>query len=238
MQIGQSITLDFILKNTMKLIAKQNDINSRYLLATLKNNRQSVIIPENSIATLNITRVDGEKKCYRALISNNIVSAFLSDWAVDLEGIITCDVSIIENNEKLTTMPFKIEIVKACCTSDDIEDATSEEIMTQIINMLETYSQDTEHIAEIDAEIDKLKRKIVFDTIRIEKNDWIFENGKYHYTVLNDDVSSNTYIIANEISDILYYADIQSYNGSYTITASELPTEAVNLLLIFLRGNE
>lgn len=160
MQAGQHITLDFIIKNHTKLIAKQNDINSRFIIATIKNNRQAATIPQSATATLNITRQDGAKKCYRAIIENNKVMAFLSDWAVSLTGVLKCDISIIENNERLTTMPFTVDIVFACCTSDDIEDATSEDVITELIEMLGEYKEEKEHLAEIDSTLEEHKNSI------------------------------------------------------------------------------
>lgn len=273
MQAGQSITLDFIVKNRTKLIAKQDDINSRYIKATLKNNRQDVTISPYSVATLNITRRDGAKKCYRAIIENNKVMAFLSDWAVSLTGVLKCDISIIENNERLTTMPFTVDIVFACCTSDDIEDATSEDVITELIEMLGEYKEDKEHLAEIDstleehknsistlenavadntsdisnissdlavleAIVNKIDHQITSQTVTIECNEWAYNasTNKYEYTTSKDTVTSATYIIANEYAGVLVDAEIESNNGSYTITAPEKPTGAVNLLLIFLKG--
>ena len=160
MQSGQHITLDFVIKNHTKLIAKQNDINSRYIIATLTDKGQTVTISNNATSTLNITRQDGEKKCYRAIIDNNIVIAFLSDWAVALTGVLQCDISIIEHGERLTTMPFKVDIVFACCTSDDIEDTTTEDVMTELIEMLGEYQDEKEHLAEIDSTLEEHKNSI------------------------------------------------------------------------------
>lgn len=181
MQSGQQVKLDFVLKNNKKLTAKQNDINSRYIIATLTDKGQTVTISNNAIATLNITRQDGQKKCYRAIIDNNIVIAFLSDWAVELTGVLQCDISIIENGERLTTMPFKVDIVFACCTSDDIEDTTTEDVMTELIEMLGEYQDDKEHLAEIDETL-------------VEHKDSI--------STLESAVSDNTSDIAKNSTDI------------------------------------
>ena len=265
-QAGQSITLDFLVKNHTKLIAKQNDINSRYIKATLKNNRQDVTISPYSVVTLNITRQDGQKKCYRARVEDNIAVAFLGDWAVELAGIIQCDISVIEREERLTTMPFKIEIVLACCTSDDIEDTISEDVMLELIHMLEEYEGERDHIERIDSRlesvenavadntsdisdissdvailkdiVDKIKNPISSQVVTIMRDDWEYNasTNKYEYIESDDTVTSETYIIANEFGGVLYDADIVSNDGSYIITAPVKPTGAVNLLLIFLKG--
>ena len=272
MQSGQHITLDFVIKNHTKLIAKQDDINSRFIIATIKNNRQAVTIPQVATATLNITRQDGQKKCYRAILDNNIVMAFLSDWAVELTGILQCDISIIEHGERLTTMPFKVDIVFACCTSDDIEDTTTEDVMTELIEMLGEYQEEKEHLAEIDSTLEehknsistlesavsdntsdisnissnlavledivnKIDNQITSQTVTITRDEWIYNASinKYECTIEKDTVTPSTYIIANEYDGLLVDAEIESNDGSYTITALE-PTGAVNLLLIFLKG--
>ncbi|MBP5426841.1 MAG: hypothetical protein J6Y29_02975 [Clostridiales bacterium] len=273
MQSGQKITLDFAIKNSVKIVSKQNDIDSRYLIITLKNNRQAVTISPSATVVLNITRLDGEKKCYRAIVENNVVIAFLSDWALELEGIIKCDISIIENGERLTTMPFKVDVVFVCCNSDDIEDSTSEDIMTELIQMLGEYEGEKEHLEQIDSTlenhtnsihtlensvidntaniaknssdiailetiVDKLSNPITSQIITITRDDWIYNASinKYECTIEKDTVTPSTYIIVNEYEGLLVDAEIESNNGSYTITALVKPTGAVNLLLIFLKG--
>lgn len=247
MQAGQDITLDFMIKSNIKKIAKQNDINSRYLNISLNRNRKAVTISDTATATLNITRSDGQKKSYIGTIENNIVNVFLSAWAVELEGILLCDVSIIENNERLTTMPFKIDIVKACCTTDDIEDADSEDVITSLVSTVTEHSnsinRNTSDISSISSElavietiIHGLDKPIMSQTVTINCEDWQYNGStnKYECTIIKDTVTSTTYIIANELSNVLYDADIQSNDGSYTLTALEVPSRAVNLLLIFL----
>lgn len=223
MQVGHSVKLDFMLMNNIKLVAKQNDINSRYINIALCEKRKDKELPNNATITLNITRCDGQKNSYLCDIVDNVAIVYLSSWAVELSGILTCDVSVIENNERLTTMPFLVEVVPACCTTEDIQDADSEDIITNLCSR-----------------IDELENRITIETVTIKQDDWELDinDNKYKCIIDKDTVTDNTYIIANELSNILNYADVQSNNGSYTLTASELPTEAVNLLLIFLKGDD
>lgn len=223
MQHGQEITLDFSLKRNIILTAKQNDINSRYIIANItgNSNKESVILPTNAIATLNVQRSDGLKKCYRAAIEGNKVKAFLSSWAVELEGQLFCDISIIENEEKLTTTGFTVIVEEACCTSEDIEDATSEDIITEILS-----------------ELTEIKNQITSDTITIQREDWAYNatTNKYECTIDEIGVTSTTYIIANEYDGLLLEGDVMSNDGSYTIIAPVKPIGAIILLLIFLKG--
>lgn len=230
MQHGQEITLDFSLKRNFILTAKQNDINSRYIIANItgNSNTESVILPTNAIATLNVQRSDGQKKCYRAAIEGNKVKAFLSSWAVELEGQLFCDISIIENEEKLTTTGFTVIIEEACCTSEDIEDATSEDIITNILSEL----------TEIENTIGKWEKQIISDSITIQREDWVYNatTNKYECTIGKIGVTSTTYIIANEYEGLLLEGDVMSNDGSYTIIAPMKPIGAITLLLIFLKG--
>lgn len=223
MQHGQEITLDFSLKRNIILTAKQNDINSRYIIANItgNSNKESVILPTNAIATLNVQRSDGLKKCYRAAIEGNKVKAFLSSWAVELEGQLFCDISIIENEEKLTTTGFTVIIEEACCTSEDIEDTTSEDIITEILS-----------------ELTEIKNQITSDTITIQREDWAYNatTKKYECTIDEIGVTSTTYIIANEYDGLLLEGDVMSNDGSYTIISPVKPIGEIILLLIFLKG--
>lgn len=244
MRAGQSISLDFMLKNSIKNIAKQNDINSRFLKITLRINRQAVTLSDTAIATLNITRSDGQKNSYIAVIEDNTVKVFLSDWAVELEGILMCDVSIIENNERLTTMPFKIEVVKACCTTGDIIDKDSEDILTNLYTLLQKYEgYDLDGIKakleELETIVDGLDNKISYEIVTIQPQEWEHDtDDKYICTISKDTLTDDTYIIAHELSDVLCNAEVQSNNGNYTVTALGLPTRAVILLSIFLKGDD
>ena len=226
MQCGQSVKLDFVLKSNKKLVAKQDDINSRYVVVTLYNNGQAIEISDTAIATLNITRCDGNKKCYRAIVEDNKVKVFLSDWALELEGELKCDVAIREEQAILTTMTFGVKVEKACCTSGDIEDAAGEDIITELIEMLDNYQE--------------YKNLVTSQIVTITRDDWEYNASinRYECIIEKDTVTPSTYIIANEYEGALYDAEIKSNNGSYTLTALVQPTRAVNLLLIFLRGNE
>ena len=245
-QCGQSIKLDFVLKSNKKLVAKQDDINSRYVVATLYNNGQAVEILDTAIATLNITRCDGDKKCYRAIVEDNKVKVFLSDWALELEGELKCDVAIREEQTILTTMTFGVKVERACCTSGDIEDAAGEDIITELIEDVVTNTADiaknSSDIALLEAIVDKLDNPITSQIITITRDDWEYNENinKYVCTIEKNSVTESTYIIANEYEGVLCDAEIESHNGSYTITAPVKSSGAVTLLLIFLslRGNE
>lgn len=228
MKHGQHINLDFVLKWNTILLAKQNDINSRYIIATITDNGESITLPNNAVATLNIQRSDNLKKCYRAAIEDNKVKAFLSSWAVELEGQLLCDISIIENEEKLTTTSFVVMVEKASCTSEDIEDATSEDIITNILSEL----------TEIENTIGEWQKQISSDSITIQNEEWVYNasTNKYEYTVNNNDVTPQTYIIVNDYEGLLLGGDVISNDNSYTIAALVKPTGAVTLLLIFLKG--
>jgi len=225
-QCGQNVKLDFVLKSNKKLVSKQDDINSRFIVATLYKNGQAVEITNDAVATLNITRCDGDKKCYRAIVEDNKVKVFLSDWALELEGELRCDVAIREEEAILTTMTFGVKVEKACCTSGDIEDAAGEDVITELIEMLNDYQE--------------YKNMVTSQTVTITRDDWEYNASinKYECTIEKDSVTESTYIIANEYEGVLCDAEIESHNGSYTITAPVKSSGAVTLLLIFLRGNE
>ena len=228
MQCGQSVQLDFLLKNPSVLVAKQNDINSRYLVVTLTERGDPVDVSEEALYTFNVMRCDGEKKCYRATLIDGKVRAFLSDWAVEKVGVLSCDVSVIENDEKLTTLSVKVNIVEACCTSDDIEDATGKEIITEILSEL----------SEIKNYYEESKNQITSDTITIPSQEWVYNasTNKYEYTVNDNSVTASTYIMSNEYEGLLLDGEVMSNDGAYTIIAPVKPTGAITLLLIFLQG--
>ena len=242
MQAGQSVYLDFVQKNCIKNTAKQNDINSRWFNIVLGVDGQIVELANTATVTLNITRSDGKKNSYIGAINDNTVTVFLSSWAVELEGILECDVSVMEQNQRLTTMPFQIEVVQACCTTDDIKDADSEDVLTNLYTLLQKYEgydldNMTDKLEQIETIVNNLSKQIMIETITIEPDEWEFNGlvNKYVYTKNNDSVTDKTYIVVevpNELQDV----EIESNNGYYQVTARVISERAVNLLLIFFKG--
>lgn len=170
MEVGQNIKLDFIVKNYTKLTTKQDDINSRYLIIEIQNNRQNVTLYPDYVALFNVIRSDGKKRCYRAVIDQNKIKVFLSHWALVEEGELHCDVSIIHNNQKLTTMPFTMNVVQSCFTSQDLEDAAGEDIMTELIKMLEEYQSECERLDAIDETLLQHSESIIALETNTNKN--------------------------------------------------------------------
>ena len=170
MQSGQNITLDFILKNKITLTAKQNDINSRYFNITIKNNGQNVVFTDTTTAILNITKKNNQKTSYIATIENNIVVAVLPAWEVKVDGILTCDISIIDGNERLTTMPFKVEVVQSFYTSEDIQDNDSTDVLTYLLDKVKDVDTIKEEVLDNTSELSDINTNLTTLNINVQSN--------------------------------------------------------------------
>lgn len=249
MQSGQNITLDFILKNKITLTAKQNDINSRYFNITIKNNGQNVVFTDTTTAILNITKKNNQKNSYMATIENNIIVAVLPAWAVKVDGILTCDISIIDGNERLTTMPFKVEVVQACCTSEDIQDTDSTDVLTFLLDKVkdvdtikEEVLDNTNDISGLSSDvsantqsISNLKRKR--ETITLSTSNWLLNSNTnlYEYTVTDTNVTANHYIdVVMDLENQAKLEDgyVESFAGNYKFYTSTLPTEDITVTVV------
>lgn len=112
MAITQTLHLDVAKQNIIPPVwIKAGDQNSRYLNAAILDCGIPYSIPENAYVYFNITRPDGLKNQQAATrISDDTISVLLSPWCAEISGIGYGSLSIIVDNEILTTFSFEINI--------------------------------------------------------------------------------------------------------------------------------
>lgn len=102
------------------IVAKQYDNDSRFLKATLVQDREKINISETATVTINAKRSDGADESFEGSVNNDgTVTVPLDYWMLELEGMVECDISIFgENGTKLTTTKFFVEVEKASCSKE------------------------------------------------------------------------------------------------------------------------
>lgn len=113
--ITHEVKLDVSRQNTFRpIIAKQNDTNSRFLHVTIVSDGTKINIPINAQISINVDRPDNQRQSFNGTVgADGTATITLSPWILAVDGIVTCDVSIIKGPSRLTTTSFKINVERA-----------------------------------------------------------------------------------------------------------------------------
>lgn len=124
-QIIHDITVEVAKPNLFQaIVAKQGDLDSRFLKVTLVDNGQTIDINPSSEVTINAARPDGESASFKGEANkDNTFTVPLDAWMLEKVGFVYCDVSVFNKSEhrKLTSMSFRLSVEKAA-HNDDIKE--------------------------------------------------------------------------------------------------------------------
>ena len=135
-KIIKEISLETSKPNLIQaIVAKQNDCNSRFLRVSIFNQGTQIPILPTSSVTINAERNDGETKSFLGEVSDgNTAIVPLHSWMLEREGLVNCDVSIIDaESSKLTTTSFSVMVEKAACPSEDISTDPQYDVLADLI---------------------------------------------------------------------------------------------------------
>jgi hypothetical protein len=138
--ITQEITVEVAKPNYFAaLIAKQGDIDSRFLKVTFAHNGNKIDIKPTSTAMIGGERPDGQSKIFAGVVNDDGTATVpLVGWLLELPGLLTCDATIVDaDGGKLSSTNFKVVVDKAACADDDISSDENYDILTSLIKSLE-----------------------------------------------------------------------------------------------------
>lgn len=121
-QIIHKITLEVSKPNFLQaIVAKQFDNKSRFINATLVQDKEKINVPNTSTVTINAKRNDGAENSFVGEVNeDSTVTVPLTYWMLELSGTLECDISIVDTEgRKLTTTKFTVEVEKASYTGED-----------------------------------------------------------------------------------------------------------------------
>lgn len=119
-----------------RVIAKQFDVKSRYLRVRITNHGRAVIVPKSAKVIINVRRPDGAAKAFSGVVNpDGTVKVPLHSWALELEGELRCDISVIgTDGSKLTTTSFNVTVERSTYSGDDVsQDPESMDIITEVL---------------------------------------------------------------------------------------------------------
>lgn len=166
------IDIDIDKKYLKKIIAKQGDIKSRYLLFRFFNDN-GIINLNKATVRVYINKPDGTQIFNDLVIdkTNNLAELELTTQALALAGILECELFISENGATLSNIPFEIEVVKTLKKDSAIESTNEFSALTNalaLVDSIDSRFQDiNEKLATKNSEISTINSNI--QTIRTDK---------------------------------------------------------------------
>jgi hypothetical protein len=125
------------------IVAKQYDMNSRFLKVTLVDNGSRIDIPNSNAikVVINAERADGQSKGFDGVVNDDgTVTVPLHSWMLELEGVVVCDISVIDtsadNEKKLTTTTFTLLVEKAAYGGIDITADPQYDVLVEAIGRI------------------------------------------------------------------------------------------------------
>ena len=127
------------------VVAKQYDMNTRFIKATFVDGTDIIYIPHDSTvkAIINAERPDGQSKGFDGVVNEDgTVTVPLHSWMLEMEGTVICDISIIDtdadDSKKLTTTAFTLLVERAAYGGGDV---TNDPQYDVLISLLETCQE-------------------------------------------------------------------------------------------------
>ena len=146
------------------VVAKQYDMNTRFIKATLVDGQDIIYIPAESTVkvVINAERADGLSKGFDGEVNEDgTVTVPLHSWMLEMEGTVVCDISVIDtesdDNKKLTTTAFTLLVEKATYGGDDITNDPQYDVMVRLI-------EDCENAHSLATEAATLSEKALTDS--------------------------------------------------------------------------
>lgn len=124
-KIYQELKLDVLkANNAIRLQAKQNDVDSRYLRVTVTEDGKPINLSGFTSVQINVKRDDGENEAFAGEIADGVVIVPIPSWALEVAGYASCDISMLNGEgEILTTLSFRLYVEKSNYKREITEDS-------------------------------------------------------------------------------------------------------------------
>ena len=141
-KVVKEIEVDVFNKSSgVTIIAKQGDTNSRFLKITVTNNSTPMLINRDALVTINARRVDGDIRVFEGLVDESgIITVELNSWILELSGIVKCDISIIEDEFRLTSFDFFIDVCPSFGSSSEVSKSDKYDILSRLIKKVNSIT--------------------------------------------------------------------------------------------------
>ncbi|EOU1465749.1 MBL fold metallo-hydrolase [Clostridium perfringens] len=165
-------------KYLKKLVAKQGDVKSRYLLFRFFNDYGVINLKKASVI-IYIDKPDGTQIFNNLTIDNinNLAMLELTTQALAIPGILKCELFINEDESILSNIPFEIEVIKTLKKDSAIESTNEFSALTEALkkvtgidNLYRDVEKNSNDIASLEVNLDYTTEKAEDNTETIIYN--------------------------------------------------------------------
>lgn len=252
LEVTREIVTDVTVRSTGKsVIAKQNDTGSRFLNVRIQESGKPVDIVGTASVIFNVLRPDGLIGEFSGTVNNDgTVRVGLTSWILGQAGIVSCDISIVDDTAKLTTMTFYIEVEPAVCSDEDIEEVDEYNVIVELLNQTQEACEKANAAANQAAEAAEQSVKTVRDceeatklaedaasgVVTIEQNSqtqlrfWV--GTKAEYDALEEKVQGCFYIISDDEGKEKIYHRLEALERNLDVVEQDLDVAEQNLRMV------
>lgn len=162
MKIIKECTLDCAKFNSFKTyIAKQNDSNSRFVKVTLADDGEPLTVDDGNLVFFNVKRSDSKTKIFEGSVEDGKLMIPIPNWALEKEGIIECDISVLNSDtqERLSSTKFQMMVESCVANSEEVsKDENYDflfELMTKADNAVNSCETATKNATDIYNDIEQ-----------------------------------------------------------------------------------
>lgn len=134
-KIVKELVLDVIRDNNDSTVpAKQNDVDSRFIKVSITADRHPVDFSPLSTVMINACRPDGEAGGFVGEVNpDGSIAVPITPWMLKVSGAVKCDVSIFDGTEKITTMPFYINVEECLYDGEGLENSEDYGVLSSLM---------------------------------------------------------------------------------------------------------
>lgn len=140
MEIVRRVKIDVARENVFAPIqAKQSDANSRFLDVTVSDQGEVLTVPSTATVLINARRRDDTSKSFAGSVNTDgTVRVPLSAWMLEHDGDVLCDISIISDSERLTTMSFVLKVQRVANAGSDTSQDENYDVLLSLVQKTST----------------------------------------------------------------------------------------------------
>lgn len=150
-QVIREVSADVVKRGSTRAVyAKQDDFNSRFLNVLIQEDGKDIKVNPEAEVILNVERPDKLKNMFYGTINEDgSVKVPLTSWMLELEGTLSCDISIVkEGVAKLTTMQFNIYVEEAVVSDSSIIETEDYSVIVDLLKRTTESAQIASKAAE------------------------------------------------------------------------------------------
>jgi len=147
--VTREISIDVSKQSVFQTIyAKQNDSNSRFLKVWLMDCDERLVIPSGSTVLIDACREDESAKAFVGTLNeDNSITVPLTNWMLELDGIVKCDITVVDSEErKLSSAIFYLNVEASVYDGSDITEDENYDLLVQLLGDISATKEGLDEI--------------------------------------------------------------------------------------------